>query len=396
MFGTSTKVESSGAVQAKVRKVVFRRRKIMLTVLVSFASLVIILGIVGAVFLHLPKFGALSSGARLERIKASPNYRDGAFQNLIYTPRGMEDGSSFFSSLLEFLRPKKRITPSAPIPSVKVPDLGGLPDGSLLWFGHSAFLIKLGGKTFLFDPTLSENASPFSWMTKAFEGTKDYKPEDLPKIDYLLISHDHWDHLDYPTVMAIKERTSNVVCPLGVGAHFEKWGFGQENLIEGDWWDVIEPEPSLKITFIPSRHFSGRGLRWNKSLWTGLLLEFGGKKIFYSGDGGYLPQYVEFGEKVGPVDLAIIECGQYDRRWKSIHMSPEESTKAALNMRAKATMPVHSGKFSIANHTWDDPFIRFKAAVGKTPMRLISPRIGQVVDLNDPNQEFQDWWTEID
>jgi L-ascorbate metabolism protein UlaG (beta-lactamase superfamily) len=327
---------------------------------------------------------------------ASPNYRDGSFQNLVSAPEIVNQDPGFISNMIDFIKPKERLIPSQPIPSVKTTDLKTLQDGSLVWFGHSAFLIKLSDRTFLFDPSLSYNASPLWWTTKAFEGTKSYKPADLPKVDYLFISHDHWDHLDYPTVLAIKEITSKIVCPLGVGAHFEKWGFEPERLIEGDWGDVFEPEPLLKITIIPSRHFSGRGLKWNQSLWAGFLLEFGGKKIFYSGDGGYLPQYAEFGQIHDSLDLAIMECGQYDRRWKDIHMTPEESVEVAQLMKAKAAMPVHSGKFRIANHTWDDPFIRFKAAVEKTSLRLISPRVGQIVDLNDPTQSFQSWWTEID
>jgi L-ascorbate metabolism protein UlaG (beta-lactamase superfamily) len=282
------------------------------------------------------------------------------------------------------------------LPSQKANDLALIADGSLLWFGHSAFLVKLSGKTFLFDPALSGNASPVSWITKAFEGADVYGPDDLPKVDYLLVSHDHWDHLDYPTIMAIKKDSPKVFAPLGVGSHFDKWGFQVGSITEGDWWDAFEPEPSLKITFVPARHFSGRKFTWNQSLWTGFLLEYAGKKIFYSGDGGYLPQYADYGRKLGPVDLAIIECGQYDRRWKDIHMFPEQSVQAALDMGAKAAMPVHSGKFMIANHAWDEPFIRFKAAADKASLPLVSPKIGEIVDLSELDRKFSAWWVGLD
>jgi L-ascorbate metabolism protein UlaG (beta-lactamase superfamily) len=282
------------------------------------------------------------------------------------------------------------------LPSVKEADLNALPDGSLVWFGHSAFLIKLAGKTFLIDPSLSPTASPVGFIVKAFPGTVGYLPQDLPPIDYLFISHDHWDHLDYPTMIELKSKISHIYCPLGVGAHFDEWGFEPEAVVEGDWWEVYEPEPGLKITFIPARHSGGRSLRFNQSLWTGFILEYADKKIFYSGDGGYLPQYAEFGQKVGPVDLAIIECGQYDPRWKNIHMTPEESVQTALDMGAKAAMPVHSGKFKIANHSWDDPFIRFQAAAEKAGLPLVSPIIGEVVDLNDSERVFPRWWVGVD
>jgi L-ascorbate metabolism protein UlaG (beta-lactamase superfamily) len=367
----------------------------MLTALLAFLALVALLAVFAAIYLRMPKFGALPAGERLARVLASPNYRDGAFQNLIPTPHGSDDGSGFLSTMLDFVRPRERLFPGGPIPSVAT-GLGGLGEGSLVWFGHSGFLARLGGRNFLFDPSLGPNASPLWWTTKAFPGTQAYGPADLPAIDYLLISHDHWDHLDHPTVTALRGKDPLVVSPLGVGAHFERWGFGPDRLAEGDWWDSFEPEPGLRITIIPSRHFSGRGLSWNQSLWGGFLVEAGGLRILYGGDGGYLPQYAEFGRRIGPVDLALMECGQYDRRWKNIHMTPEESVRAAGELGARAAMPVHSGKFRIANHPWDEPFIRFAAAVGQTPMRLVTPRIGQVVDLADIDQEFDEWWVGVD
>jgi L-ascorbate metabolism protein UlaG (beta-lactamase superfamily) len=371
----------------------------MLWALGVIGGLAVILLVTAAIVLNQDKFGAVPTGARLERVKASGNYRDGKFQNLIPTSISTRDekGTGFFGDLKLVIFPDPRIKPSVPLPSVKNTDLKNLPDGSLVWFGHSAFLIKLKGQTFLFDPTLSKSASPVSFTTKAFLGATGYKVEDLPKIDYLFISHDHWDHVDYPTLMALKKDSPKIIAPLGVGAHFEKWGFEENSIIEGDWWDVLEFEGDLKITFIPARHFSGRGLKWYQSLWTGFLIEYDDQRIFYSGDGGYLPQYKDFGEKLGPVDLALIECGQYDPGWKQIHMTPEESVQSALDMKARAAMPVHSGKFTISHHAWDDPFIRFKAAAEKTDLKLVSPMIGEIARLGDlANQNFQTWWVGVD
>jgi L-ascorbate metabolism protein UlaG (beta-lactamase superfamily) len=275
-------------------------------------------------------------------------------------------------------------------------DLKNLPEGSLVWFGHSAFLMRLAGKNILVDPTLSSNAAPVWFIGRAFPGTTSYLPEDLPDIDVLIISHDHWDHLDYPTVSFLRERTRTVVMPLGVGAHFERWGYPAGSLREGDWWDGFELAGGITVTLIPARHFSGRALKWNQSLWAGFMIEGGGRKIFYSGDGGFMPQYAEFGERTGPPDLAIIECGQYDRRWKDIHMTPEEVAEAARLMGAKAVMPVHSGKFSIANHTWDDPFIRFARAAGRIGINPVTPIFGQPVDLGSPETRYPEWWTTVE
>ncbi|MDR0355696.1 MAG: MBL fold metallo-hydrolase [Deltaproteobacteria bacterium] len=367
----------------------------MLTAFLVLLALSAALAVFAWLFLSQDKFGALPEGDRLRRIQASPNYRDGSFQNYVSTPQGLNEDSSFLGSMIEFLRPKPRLVPSRPLPSVDS-DLGRLPEDSLVWFGHSAFMLKLSGRTFLIDPSLSEQASPFFFTTKAFPGTLVHAPADLPPVDYLLISHDHWDHLDYPTIMEIKSRTAKVVVPLGVGAHFEKWGFERDKILEGDWWESFELAEGVKITLVPSRHFSGRGLKWNQSLWTGFLIEAGGRRIFYSGDGGYLPQYADFAEKIGPLDLAVMECGQYDRRWKDIHMTPEETVGVAKILGATSVMLVHSGKFSIANHPWDDPFIRFKLAAEQASLRPVTPMIGQIVRFGEPDQTFDSWWTGID
>ncbi|MDR1051437.1 MAG: MBL fold metallo-hydrolase [Deltaproteobacteria bacterium] len=369
----------------------------MLAILLAFLALVLVVAAWAFFFLRTEKFGALPRGERLARIQASPNYRGGLFQNLIPTPRGLDSDpdSGFVSTMAEFFKPKERLVPSKPIPSVAT-DLKSLPEGSLVWFGHSAFLIKIKGRTILVDPSLSRAASPLWFVTRAFAGAAAYDPGDLPDIDYLLVSHDHWDHLDHPTMKALRERIGSVVVPLGVGAHFERWGFPAEKIFEGDWWESFTVADGLTVTLVPSRHFSGRGLTWNRSLWAGFLIEAGGRRIFYSGDGGFLPQYAEFGERLGEIDLAVMECGQYDRRWAAIHMTPEETVRAAGLMRAKAAMPVHSGKFSIANHTWDDPFVRFKNAMRETSMLAVTPIIGRVVDLNDLDAAYPEWWTIVD
>ena len=368
-------------------------RKIMLILLIIIG----LIALSGALFVNQAKFGKSPSGARLERLAKSPHYRDGRFYNLIDTPN-LSEGVGWLEMMAEFARKKERQRPSVPVPSVKT-DLSALDGDSLVWFGHSSFFLRLGGQNILADPVFSPNASPFSFTTKAFDGTNIYSPADLPEIDYLLISHDHWDHLDYPTVTALRTKVKKVICGLGVGAHFEHWGFEPSQIVEGDWFDEFDFDNGLKITLVPARHFSGRNLlRSNVTLWTGFVLETGGRRIFYSGDTGYGPHFKDIGDRFDGFDLAIVEDGQYDRNWKYIHMMPEEVALAAGDLKARAIMPVHNSKFVIANHTWDDPLIRLVAALRTqrvVPAKLVTPIIGQKVDLADPDQRFSPWWADL-
>ncbi|MDR2352864.1 MAG: MBL fold metallo-hydrolase [Deltaproteobacteria bacterium] len=352
-------------------------------------TLAALFGVFLVIFFHLPKFGALPTGARLERILNSPHYLDGKFQNIHPLPGEIVDNKN--RSFLDFFFRKGRLVPAEPLPTVKS-NLKALNDNELVWFGHSSFLVKLSGHHFLIDPVFSDHASPLWFLTKAFPGTNVYSPEDLPKIDYLLISHDHWDHLDYPTVMQLKPSLGKIVCGLGIGAHFERWGFPAESLLEGEWGDSFQPEPGVKITIVYARHFSGRGYKWNQTMWAGFVIESGDKKIFYSGDGGYESHFLEIGQKFGGFDLAILEDGQYDQAWRYIHMTPEETVQAGLDLNAKYIIPAHNSKFSICYHDWDDPLIRVKKASLEHGVNLLTPKIGEVVNLNEPGDNFGEWW----
>ena len=361
-------------------------------------ALLIVIGalaLAGTLFLNQAKFGRPPSGARLESLKKSPNYRDGRFHNSIDTPSRTE-GVGWWEMMAEFARKKERQVPARPLPAVKT-DLAALGGEALVWFGHSSFFLRLGGKNILADPVFSPNASPFSFTTKAFEGANLYTAADMPPIDYLLISHDHWDHLDYPTVVALRPKVKKVICGLGVGSHLEHWGYDPAQIIEGDWFDEFNSGDGLKISLAPARHFSGRNiLRSNLTLWTAFVLEAGGRRVFYSGDSGYGPHFKDIGDRFNGFDLAIVEDGQYDRNWKYIHMLPEETAQAAEDLKAGALMPVHNSKFVIANHTWDDPLIRLAAAASGRPLRLVTPVIGRPVDLADPGQSFERWWEGLD
>jgi L-ascorbate metabolism protein UlaG (beta-lactamase superfamily) len=372
------------------------KRRVRKTLLALVVSLVVFsLGI--GLYLQQPKFGTLPQGPRLERIQNSPNYADGQFQNLVPTPK-FSDGNSTASVWWNFLFARKeRLTPTAPIPTIKT-DLKTLDKGQdvVIWLGHSSYFMQLGGKRVLIDPVFSPSAAPVSFANKAFAGTNPYTADDMPEIDCLLISHDHWDHLDYPTIIALKPKVKNVVCGLGVGSYFEEWGFDPKLIHEADWFAALEFGDDFIIHVLPSRHFSGRLFSRNKTLWTGFALVTPQRRVFYSGDGGYGPHFKQIGEMLNGFDLVIMENGQYDKNWPYIHMMPEEVAKAAEELKAKALLPGHSGKFAIANHPWDEPFKRITQASENKEYRLYTPMIGEPVELEKPQQLFSRWWERVE
>jgi L-ascorbate metabolism protein UlaG (beta-lactamase superfamily) len=366
----------------------------MLLILVVFVAS---LSVGACVYIQHPKFGKLPEGDRLEIIKKSPNYADGEFRNLLATPMFADD-STFLSVLVSNLlsRPE-RLQPNGPLPSVKT-DLKTL-DGdrdTVVWLGHSSYFVQLGGNRILVDPVFSAVAAPVSFSTRAFEGTGVYTAEDMPEIDHLLITHDHWDHLDYPSVTALEPKVRKVIAGLGVGAYFEHWGYAKEKIREADWFTVLELERGFTIHVLPARHYSRRLLTKNKTLWTGFALETAGRRIFFSGDSGYGPHFPEIGGNFDGFDLVVLDMGQYDERWPYLHMTPEEAAQAAEALRAKALLPAHVGRFSIARHSWDEPFKRIAAASEGKQYRLLTPRIGEPVYLEDGNQRFSRWWESVE
>lgn len=354
--------------------------------------LYILAGLIVAVFLILrhPVFGKLPSGERLKRLKQSPNYRNGEFQNLSFTPQ-LTGGATMPKLIYQMLLGKKpeRLEPESEIPALKT-DLSRLPDGSLVWFGHSSYLFKTAGKTFLVDPVLSGNASPLPGSMKAFKGSDAYSAADLPEIDYLVITHDHYDHLDYYTLREISSKVKRVICGLGVGAHLEHWGFSGKVITEMDWWDSLDLSADLRITATPARHFSGRALKSNQTLWCSFVLYARDFRLFIGGDSGYDTHFREIGEKFGPFDLAILENGQYNVYWKHIHTLPGELSDVQHDLRAKAVLPVHSGKFALARHAWDEPLEMAVRNAGHD--RVLTPKIGETVYLRDTTQVFSRWW----
>jgi len=359
-------------------------------------SIIFLLTISVFIFLRHPKFGKLPKGERLERIKNAPNYQKGSFQNQSITP-DLTEGANYFSVFKEFFfEKKKRVTPTDIIPSVKT-DLINLDieKDVLVWFGHSSYFMQIDGKRILVDPVFCGHASPFSFSTKAFKGTDNYTTDDIPPIDFLFISHDHWDHLDYDTIKKLQPKIKQVVCGLGTGEHLEHWGYSSKKIIEKNWNEHILLDQGFSVYTVPGRHFSGRGLKRNQALWTSFVLQTPTMKIFIGGDSGYDKHFAEIGKTFGEFDLVILENGQYDKSWKYIHLMPEEILKAAKDLKAKKIFAGHNSKFAIANHPWDEPLINVAAQFKTENINLLTPKIGEQVNLKDNNQVFNEWWKDI-
>lgn len=340
-------------------------------------------------FLNLPRFGRLPQGKRLERILASPNYRDGAFRNrptAYVPPYRPDDGHGGVRNAL-FRKDELRLVPKAGEIPVMKSDLLNLDCSQdlIVWFGHSSWMLQLGGLRILVDPVFNV-ASPVSFLLgEPFPGTDIYKVEDIPDIDVLLITHDHWDHLDCATVTKLRERIGRVVCPLGVGEHFERWDFAPETLVELDWDESatlsFAEGCEIELHCLPTHHFSGRGFVRNQSLWASFLVSVASRRVYFGGDGGYDERFRQIGEGFPGIDLAILENGQYNVRWQRNHMMPDELALAMRDLGAKRYMTGHHGKFCISTHPWDEPFANEKAAALAAGVNLVTPRIGEITAL---------------
>jgi L-ascorbate metabolism protein UlaG (beta-lactamase superfamily) len=346
-------------------------------------------------WLKQPKFGKLPFGKRLDRIQNSPNYKDGKFHNLTFTP-DLTEGETYFRIIKKVLFERdKRNKPKDRIPSQKT-DLLNLDQNEnvLVWFGHSSYFIQAEGKKILVDPVFSGAASPIKATTRSFPGSDIYTIDDIPEIDFLFLSHDHYDHLDYETIIGLKSKVKKIITGLGTASHLEYWGFNTKIIIEKDWNEQIDLGEGFMVNTTPARHFAGRLFKRNRALWMSFVLQTPKRKIYLGGDSGFDTHFEAIGNQFGPFDLVILECGQYNESWKYIHMFPEELIIASKNLKAKALMPVHWGKFALANHAWDEPIIKVSEAAEKENLPLVTPMIGQKVNL-DSAGTFEKWWKNV-
>jgi L-ascorbate metabolism protein UlaG (beta-lactamase superfamily) len=243
----------------------------------------------------------------------------------------------------------------------------------------------------LVDPVFSGFASPIKGFAKAFKGTNDINTDQFQEIDLLIITHDHYDHLDYKTIKLLAPKVKKILASMGVRSHLEFWGISPEIIIELNWWQTEQIDKELNITATPTRHFSGRGLIRSKTLWSSFVLDWYGLKLFIGSDSGYDSHFKDIGDLYGPFDFAWLECGQYSRFWPQIHMIPEETVQAALDLKTSHVLPVHWGKFALSIHSWNEPILRFLEAAKDKSFKTIVPIIGSVNNLlEDPQQES--WW----
>jgi L-ascorbate metabolism protein UlaG (beta-lactamase superfamily) len=346
-----------------------------------------------AAYLQHPLFGQLPRSDQLAQMAQSPNFANSIFVNQIETPLNTTDQSEWSMWMETLSGPTGHPRPPGAIPALKT-DLKALDpmQDVVVWLGHSSYFVQLGGQRILVDPVFSTNAAPLPLVNTAFEGTSIYTADDMPAIDFLLITHDHYDHLDYPSIQALQPKVKRVVTGLGAGAHFEAWGYDMQTVHEANWYTTYATLPQLQIHTTPARHFSGRGLTRNKSLWVGFALVSPTRRIFFSGDSGYAPHFAEVGKRYGPFDWVALDAGQYDPRWANVHMNPEQAAQAAEDLGARALTPGHVGRFSISPHDWDDPFKRITLASRGRSYALWTPEIGRPIYLDGRAQTFAAWW----
>lgn len=363
---------------------------------IATMALKIILGLLGTfilatlLFLGLaPQLGKAPTGEDLLRIQNSPHFEEGRFVNELPTQEGSL--SSIWQNRDQFFGVENTS------PNFEIPTRFGPPQfaadslAAITWYGHSAFLMEIQSLRILIDPMLGDYAAPISFGSQRFPYEQPIPIEELTDIDLMILSHDHYDHLDYPTILRLKDQVKAYFTPLGLGAHLKHWGISSDQIHELDWWESLLWK-GLEISAAPARHFSGRGLwKRNSSQWASWIIKSRQQRIYFSGDGGYGPHFKEIGAKHGPFDLALLECGQYNKAWSQIHMMPEESVKAGGDLEAELIMPIHWGAFQLAVHEWTEPIKRFKKAAKAQDQAMVHPYIGErfILGKDFPREE---WW----
>jgi L-ascorbate metabolism protein UlaG (beta-lactamase superfamily) len=334
------------------------------------------------------------SPARLERFRRSPAWNGDGFTNRLPSPLVSARNLTLVG---RFLFERAEREPPAPLPSVPVDTrvLDGRPHDGLrvTWLGYSTALIEIAGRRVLIDPVWSERASPFTWS-----GPKRFQPvpvalERVPLPDVVLVSHDHYDHLDRATVVALARRGARFVTALGVGARLEAWGIDAARVTELDWWQEELPVEGLTIRALPARHFSGRSVGdRNRTLWASWSIEAGGARLYFGGDGGLDEEmFAEIGRRVGPFDLTLLEIGAFDPAWGTIHLGPENALVAHRLLGGRAFLPVHWGTFNLGLHAWDAPVEELLAAARGTDVRIALPRLGESVVAGE-RLPCEPWW----
>ena len=339
-------------------------------------------------------FGSPMTPAQQQPYTSSNNFVGTQFVNQIETSTDQSFG--FMAGALWDYITAEDLAPERNIDVVKA-DPSQLNNANkktqLMWFGHSTFLLQTANQNLLFDPIFSDVAAPHPALgSKRYSNELPIEPENLPTIDAVIISHDHYDHLDYPSIMRLDAKVKHYYVPLGVGQHLLNWGIAPERISEMDWWQANDLN-GIKLTLTPARHFSGRRLgNSNSTLWGGWMVEAPDHRVFFSGDSGYGPHFKEIGQRFGPIDIALLDTGQYNFRWQSIHMLPKQSLQAAQDLDARIMMPVHWGAFTLSLHAWDEPAEQTTLLAQQQGQAIVIPRIGELMQLLNEPIARDAWW----
>jgi L-ascorbate metabolism protein UlaG (beta-lactamase superfamily) len=345
--------------------------------------------------------GSKASGARLERMRSSPQWAGEGFHNVHPILQGLRDPNASMPSLSDFLCGPKRGNPVRPLPCLNpLESWRHKVDTGLrvTWLGHSTTLIEIGGLRVLTDPVWGSRASPLS-----LAGPKRFQPvpvalREMPPVDLVIISHDHYDHLDYPTVRALVKSDVPFVTSLGVGAHLEAWGIAPERITELDWWESYGlPTGGVRVTAAPSQHFSGRTLKTrNATLWSSFVVRSERHCVFFSGDTGLTTEYRDIRERLGPFDLAMLEVGAWAPAWGDMHLGPQNALKAIALLEAETFLPIHWGTFRLAMHPWDEPAEVLYEQASTIRARLVMPKLGEPIEPGRAPGAVDPWWRSVD
>jgi len=331
-----------------------------------------------------PTFGANKKYISKAKLELSPHFKNDKFQNIEPTVM-MTSEDGYWSTIKKYFNGVENDKPSTPIKSLKFnnEDFSSSKNPiTYTWFGHSTVLLKIYGKVIITDPVFSKTASPVPFINKAFKFENKYSVNILPEIDVVLISHDHYDHLDYKTIQKINSKTKKFIVPLGVEAHLLRWGIPQDKIEIADWGDTIQIGSELLFISTPARHFSGRGPKdRNSTLWCSWVIESNNQKVFFGGDSGYGKHFKEIGNKYGPFNLTMIECGQYNENWNQIHSMPEQTVQANIDLRGEKLLPIHWSKYKLSIHSWKEPIKRAIAESKNKNVTIELVRIGEINEL---------------
>lgn len=350
-------------------------------------------------FVVRPRVGESPEGLDLERIKASPQYdtKKDMFVN---------KNEALFAKAHKNINRRKILwrlffPQNESVPKVRLPDkspdirefLAPSEHLKLVWLGHSTFFVNFNGKVILFDPVFSKAGSPIGFINKRFQ-----KPAialaDMPEIDYIVISHDHYDHLDMETIQFFKDKKAKFIVPLGLSSYLTGWGIDGERIREFDWWETAEMD-GIEFVCTPAQHFSGRSqAHKNNTLWGSWVVRDKKQSLYYSGDSGYAGHFKAIGEKYGPFDISLISNGQYNIQWPMSHLHPEETGKAYLELKSRSLLPLHWGMFNISTHNWYDPIEDIDQIAKEKGLNLLTPMMGEIVYVGQ-TRPFEKWWKRL-